>query len=125
MLALIVDFSVLELCVRGLGMPAIPAAVLGYFAGGVLQYVLCSVWVFAASLKSDPAGFGAFMILSLFGLAITWLVIEIGHGWAGLPIELAKCAAVGLAFTWNFLSRKFLLFRPENSMPATSPIHVK
>jgi putative flippase GtrA len=110
-LALLVDFAVLELCVHLLALPAVPSAILGYLVGGVLQYVLCSLWVFSTSLKSDAAGFAAFTILSLIGLGITWIVMLIAHDWAGLPVELAKIGAVGLAFTWNFLSRKYLLFR--------------
>jgi putative flippase GtrA len=110
-LALIVDFAILEFCVRVVGMPAVPAAIIGYLAGGILQYVLCSIWVFSTSLKSDALGFVAFTILSLVGLGITWVVMAIAHDWAGLPVEVAKGGAVGLAFAWNFLSRKYLLFR--------------
>jgi putative flippase GtrA len=69
------------------------------------------VWVFSTSLKSDALGFVAFTILSLVGLGITWVVMAIAHDWAGLPVEIAKGGAVGLAFAWNFLSRKYLLFR--------------
>ncbi|MBI2804420.1 MAG: GtrA family protein [Planctomycetes bacterium] len=115
-LALAVDFILLELCIRLVGMSAVPAAILGYLAGGVLQYVLCSVWVFSTSLKSDAAGFLVFTVLSLVGLGITWIVVLVAHDWAGLPVEIAKVGAVGLAFTWNFLSRKYLLFRNENAI---------
>ena len=52
-LALAVDIAILEFCLRIVGMAAIPASVVGYLAGGVLQYVLCSVWVFSASMKND------------------------------------------------------------------------
>lgn len=115
LLALAVDFAVLELCVRILGMAAIPGAVIGYLAGGVVQYVLCSLWVFSTSLKSDALGFMAFTLLSLVGLAITWIVMLVIHDWFAFPVEVAKFAAVGLAFTWNFLSRKYLLFRVEKA----------
>ena len=116
-LALIVDFGILELCIRAFGMPAIPAAIIGYLVGGVVQYILCSLWVFSTSLKNDALGFVAFTILSLVGLGITWIVMLIAHNWWGFPVEIAKFGAVGLAFTWNFLSRKYLLFRAEK--PAT------
>jgi putative flippase GtrA len=119
-LALAVDFAILELCVRWLGLPAVLSAVIGYLTGGVLQYVLCSVWVFSTSLKSDAVGFVAFTILSLVGLGITWIVMLVGHDYAGAPVEVAKGVAVGLAFTWNFLSRKYLLFR-GTSHPAPAP----
>jgi putative flippase GtrA len=110
-LALAIDIAILELCLRLVGMPAIPATVIGYLAGGVLQYFLCSLWVFSTSLKNDTVGFMAFTMLSLVGLAITWVVMLVAHDWGGFPVEVAKLAAVGLAFTWNFLSRKYLLFR--------------
>ena len=119
-LALFVDCAILELCLRGFGMPAIPSAITGYLAGGVLQYVLCSVWVFSTSLKSDAVGFVTFTLLSLVGLGITWLVMLVGHEWAQLPVEVAKFGAVGLAFIWNFLSRKYLLFNAEGSVPRSA-----
>src|SRR5207253_4597099 len=106
----------LVLCVRVVGMPAVPGAVIGYLVGGIVQYVLCSWWVFSTSLKSDAVGFLAFTMLSLVGLGITWIVVAVGHDWVGLPVELAKIGAVGLAFTWNFLSRKYLLFRAESAV---------
>ncbi len=115
-LALVVDFAILELCVHVVGMPAVPSAVIGYLVGGALQYVLCSLWVFSTSLKSDAMGFAAFTILSLVGLGITWIVMAIAHDWAGLPVEIAKGGAVGLAFAWNFLSRKYLLFRASKPL---------
>ena len=115
-LALIVDFAILEFCVRSVGLPAVLSAILGYLAGGVLQYLLCSLWVFSTALKSDAVGFLAFTVLSLVGLGITWIVVLLGYDYAGLPIEFAKGGAVGLAFTWNFLSRKYLLFRVESPL---------
>jgi putative flippase GtrA len=111
-LALGIDFGLYAALVY-FGTPALVAAVIGYLAGGVLQYVLCSIWVFSTSLKNDPLGFVAFLVLSLVGLGITELVILIAHTWLGFDPYLAKVAAVGMAFTWNFLSRKYLLFRAK------------
>jgi putative flippase GtrA len=116
-LALAVDFGIYALCLQ-VGMPALLAAIIGYLAGGVLQYVLCSLWVFSTTLKNDPLGFVVFLVLSLVGLGITEIVILIAHNWLGLDPYLAKIGAVGLAFTWNFLSRKYLLFRQVRSQEA-------
>jgi putative flippase GtrA len=109
-LALGLDFGIYAGCLQ-VGLPALVAAIIGYLAGGVLQYLLCSLWVFSTSLKNDALGFVAFLVLSLVGLGITELVILIAHTWLGLDPYLAKVGAVGLAFAWNFLSRKYLLFR--------------
>lgn len=110
-LAAAVDFAVLVLLVEGAGWGAVPAAVAGYLAGGVLQYVLCAVWVFPAAPQNATLGFTAFLILSLGGLGITWLCMEVIHEWAGINYALAKVVALGLAFWWNFLSRRYWLFR--------------
>lgn len=114
--ALALDFAIYAACLY-VGMPALVAALIGYLAGGVVQYVLCSLWVFSTALKNDALGFMAFSILSLVGLAITEIVILIAHDWLGVHPYPAKIGAVGLAFTWNFLSRKYLLFR------AQKPVH--
>ncbi|MBX9677869.1 MAG: GtrA family protein [Gemmataceae bacterium] len=85
------------------------AALTGYLAGVVLQYVLCRVWVF--SNAEQQGGFVSFAVLSLFGLGITWSVLQGLHEMLGVHPLVAKSAAVGLSFAWNFLSRKWLLFR--------------
>jgi putative flippase GtrA len=118
-LALGVDFVLYAACLY-IGMPALLAALIGYLAGGVLQYVLCSWWVFSTSMKNDALGFVAFSILSLVGLAITEIVILLVHDWLGVHPYPAKIAAVGLAFAWNFLSRKYLLFRAA-AKPTAAP----
>jgi putative flippase GtrA len=117
-LALMLDVGLFELLIRQLGVHAVPAAVVGYLAGGVVQYILCSWWVFPASPSNHAVGFLTFTLLSLVGLGITCAVVYALHDLAHLNELLAKVVAVGLAFTWNFLSRKLLLFRPA------APAHV-
>jgi putative flippase GtrA len=112
-LAMFVDVALLFVLVQGFGMGAIPAAIIGYLTGGVVQYVLCSVWVFPDAPRSVTVGFVAFTILSLGGLGITALTIQLLHTTWGLSLTLAKFAALGLAFNWNFFTRKFFLFRPD------------
>src|SRR5262249_44059345 len=85
--------------------------IVGYLAGGVVQYVLCSWWVFSSAPGNHATGFLAFTLLSLVGLGITCVIVYALHDLANVNELLAKVAAVGLAFTWNFLSRKFLLFK--------------
>ena len=122
-LALAIDFGIYAGCLS-VGMPALLAALLGYLAGGVLQYVLCSWWVFSTSLKNDALGFVGFLLLSLVGLGITELVILIVHDGLGVHPYPAKIGAVGLAFAWNFLSRKYLLFRNPQTASATNLLAV-
>ena len=107
-LAAVLDCAVLFYLADIAGWDRIPAAIVGYLAGSVVQFILCARWVFAGAPPNAASGFVAFLILSLFGLAITWLTIAV---LGGVHLALAKIVALGLAFNWNFLSRKYLLFR--------------
>jgi putative flippase GtrA len=113
-LAAVIDLALLVLLVESFGWHPAPASVLAYLAGGVLQYVLCSLWVFPNAPKNAATGFLAFTILSLVGLAITWLTMVALFDWGRVHYGLAKVVALGLAFSWNFASRKYLLFRTED-----------
>jgi putative flippase GtrA len=111
-LAAALDFGVLVLLVERGGWNAALAAVVGYLLGGVVQYVLCAWWVFPAQPQSVSMGFAAFTVLSLVGLVITWATMAGLHDLGHVNYAVSKVVALGLAFAWNFLSRKYLLFKP-------------
>ena len=106
-----VDFGLLVVLVEHGGWYPVYAAVVSYCVGGVVQYVLCSVWVFPAAPKSAVFGFAAFTLLSLVGLAITWAIMCVAHDIGGVHYAVAKILSLALTFCWNFLSRKYWLFR--------------
>jgi putative flippase GtrA len=109
-LAAAVDFSLLVLLVESVGFDAMIAAVVAYLAGGIVQYILCSLWVFPGAPSTSPLGFLTFTLLSLGGLLITETVIGAGQAVGFVPYPVAKVIALGLAFCWNFCSRKYILF---------------
>jgi putative flippase GtrA len=111
------DFGLLVLLVEIGHWHPLFAATVAYLFGGVLQYVLCSVWVFPAAPQSVSFGFFAFTVLSLVGLAITWAVMAGLYDGLHVNYLVAKVIAFMLAFAWNFLSRKYLLFRPASTTP--------
>lgn len=113
-LAALLDLGFLVFLVETFSWHPAPASVVGYLAGGVVQYMLCSIWVFPNAPKNAATGFVAFTILSLVGLGITWMTMLALADWAGLHYGIAKVGALGLAFTWNFLSRKYLLFAADD-----------
>lgn len=110
-LAAAVDFGVLVLLIELVRVPVMASVVVGYLVGGVVQYVLCCFWVFSVVPTRIVTSFLAFTVLSLGGLLITAAVMEILNGHLGLHYSLAKVCALGGAFAWNYLSRKYLLFR--------------
>jgi putative flippase GtrA len=112
-MAAAVDFTVLITLVEKLHWHPVPAAVVGYLAGGVLQYILCAAWVFPAAPGNNATGFVTFTLLSLVGLGITWLTMAILHDLGHVNYVVAKVMSLGFSFAWNFLSRKYLLFKPS------------
>lgn len=92
------------------------AAFIGYLAGMIVQYGLCLAWVFPAAPENN-AGFVPFALFSLVGLGITWVLIATLTDFTGMPYMLAKLVALGVAFSWNFLSRKWVLFRSQSLTP--------
>ncbi len=129
-LALGLDCLVLGLLVDLGKWHHVPAATVSFLLGGVVQYVLCSWWVFPTAPRNAVIGFTAFTLLSLGGLAITDGVIWFlsAHWPASLALAdstklaLEKGVAVIPAFVWNFSSRKYLLFRQQCAdQPAAVP----
>jgi putative flippase GtrA len=114
-LAAVVDMSVLVLLVQFCRMHPAPAAVLAYLPGTVLQYVLCRYWVFPGTGEAGNS-FGTFLLFALVGLGITWGIVEALSGYLGVPYIASKIVALGVAFTWNFLSRKWILFRTQSRL---------
>jgi putative flippase GtrA len=111
-LAAALDFGLLLLLVELVGWHPVPAAAVGHLSGGFLQYVLCATWVFSAVPSNNTTGFLAFTPLSLAGLAITWAAIGLMYDLSCLSYPFAKVVALGLAFSWNFISRKRMRFKP-------------
>ena len=101
------------LLVQLAGWHPLAAATLSYLVGGVVQYALCSLWVFSVVPGNATVSFLVFTALSLGGLVITWGVIWLLYDQWHIHYMVAKCAALGLAFCWNFISRKLLIFRQE------------
>ena len=116
------DVLLYALLVKHAGWPPVAAATLSYILGGVVQYVLCSCWVFPTAPQNAVTGFTAFTLLSLVGLAITDGVIWVLNGRCAVNYLWAKGAALALAFVWNFSSRKYLLFRQQREdKPSAAP----
>src|SRR5262245_39421803 len=76
------DFAVLVFLVEQMRWHPVPAAVVGYLVGGVLQYILCASWVFPNAPQNFATGYLSSLVLSLVGLAITGVTIAVLHDFA-------------------------------------------
>lgn len=111
-LALVVDLGTFSLLMRVHELGYMVAATLGFVAGATVAYLFSVVWVFdKRRLRRSPAAeFLLFVIIGIAGLGVTQLVLWAGIEKLGALPEVAKLAAAGATFTFNFVVRKIMLF---------------
>lgn len=100
------------LALKGGGMRAASAAVIGYCVGLLLHFVLSSRFVFAASAtgKSNTRLFIEFALTGVVGIAITGLTVAVlTEGLAVQPVA-AKAVAIVLSFATVFMLRRVIVF---------------
>jgi putative flippase GtrA len=109
-LGAILDFGLLVMLVELAGIHPLSAAVVAYTIPCIVGYFLSCIWVFPTAPPNHVVGLCWFLLLSLGGLTITWITMAIGYDGLGVSYPLTKIVALGLAFGWNFLSRKYWVF---------------
>lgn len=82
-----------------------------FFVATLFNYLLCTRFVFPASThRSTQTKLALTYMVSAVGLAIHHTCLFIGYEWLLLPLVISKLGGMGVAFLWNFLSRKYLVF---------------
>lgn len=110
----IVDYVVLYLLTVRLphtSMFTLLAVAAGYLVGTIVNFVLARHIVFRPSAMRTYNEFLLVAIVAGIGLGLTvliTLVLKDNYGW---PVLLAKTAAIVIVFFWNFLARRYLIYR--------------
>ncbi len=109
--ALLIDFAILYVLVHFFSWWYLAAATASFLSGLAVGYALCVAFVFKfRRLKDRRIEFLSFAAIGAVGLLINTLVIGFTVRYLGIHYLIAKCAAAGFTFVWNFLSRRTLLF---------------
>jgi putative flippase GtrA len=118
--AFVVDFGVLYLTktflLGGFGITGVYiATALGFTAGLVYNYILSMIFVFkGAKEKTQGKTVRAFLVFSLIGvigLGITEFGMYLGVSLLEIHYLLVKVVMAAIVLLWNYLARKFLIFR--------------
>ncbi len=113
--ALALDFSVLMLLYKGLGINHLTAAAIGFLAGLALIYALSVRFVFRNRRRLGArAEIAGFLLTGLAGLTLTEGLMHLFVDNAGLPVALSKIPTAGFVFLFNFTARRALLFSEKN-----------
>jgi putative flippase GtrA len=120
--ALLADFAILGFLVQVCGWWYLAAATVSFLSGICVVYVLSVRWVFKTRRLTDRrAEFASFAAIGAVGLGINVTVIFLAVTYLGLNYLIAKCAAAGCTFGFNFLARRQLLFVPRAAVAGPKP----
>lgn len=115
-LAFGVDFGSLWLFTGVLGVHYLVSAALAFGLGLLTNYGLSIAWVFKAHRSASRwEEFLGFAVIGLAGLGFNELGLWLLTGRLGLDYRLAKLLTTVLVFFWNFIARKYLLFREKQT----------
>jgi putative flippase GtrA len=111
-IAFVVDYGSLWLLTEVLGWHYLLSAAIAFLLGLTCNYLLSTRWVFGESrLKSPWAEFAAFALIGVVGLGLNELIMWVCTDGLQFHYMVSKVVSTGIVFFWNFLARRFLVFK--------------
>ncbi len=105
-----VDFLILYVLTECVGVYYIVSASISFLVGVVINYFMCTYWIFKKSvIKNAGLEFLFYVLISAVGLAINSGGIWLLTTYCGLYFMVSKLFATAITLIWNFCSRKYLL----------------
>ncbi|MCI2122297.1 MAG: GtrA family protein [Bacteroidales bacterium] len=112
--AFIVDYGVLALLNKALGVQYLLAAGISFILGLIANYMLSVTWVFnSKTLDNRYVEFAVFAVIGIVGLGLNELIMYLFTGKLGLDPLVSKLISTAIVFFWNFFARKIALFSPR------------
>lgn len=111
-IATIIDFGFLYFFTEFLNIYYLTSAALSFILGLITNYILSIVWVFnRRKFAKKWLEFVIFAIIGVVGLILNELIIWYFTEYVHFHYLLSKVVSTIIVFLWNFLSRKFILFK--------------
>ena len=112
-----VDIGIFFLFAKLAGYDYLLVGCVGFLVATAVNYVLSVKHVFRSGVRYSKGKEVALVYLvSMVGLAINQLVLYLLINKMGSELMLAKLAATGVVFFWNFSARYFVVFRATNDL---------
>jgi len=106
----VLDFGLLYALTHFFGIYYILSSICSFTAGTILNYYLCTVWIFKVrTVENKKMEFFYYLIITAVGLGITTLVIWFFTEYYKLNFMVSKFVATFVTVWWNFAARKFFL----------------
>ena len=112
--AAVVDIGIFFVFAKLAGYDYLLVGCIGFLVATAVNYALSVKHVFRSGIRySKGKEIALVYLVSLVGLAINQLVLYLLIDKMGSEIMLAKLAATGVVFFWNFSARHFIVFRAK------------
>lgn len=120
-LAFVVDFGAFALALYYFDIHYLISNLIGLAAGNVVNYLLTVRWVFSTEKrKMEKHVFlevVVFVLISLFGMGLNELLMYVFVGVLHIQEMVSKVGAAIIVLLYNFLARKFILFKSGSKNP--------
>ena len=118
----VIEYATLVLLKEWLHIPVVAATPIAFIVSVIFNYLLCVKWVFSGTKESSKKAQLGFLITSVMGLLLNWLIM-----WAltalfgedallfalfGMEIKvymLNKVIATGPVMMWNYFTKRYVL----------------
>ena len=111
-ISFVVDYGSLWLLTEKAGLPYLWSAAIAFVLGLICNYLLSTAWVFGESrIKNAWGEFLAFAVIGVVGLGLNELIMYGCTDGLGFHYMLSKIVSTAIVFFWNFLARRFLVFK--------------
>lgn len=110
--AFIVDFGLLFVLTDFVNIHYLISAAISFLLGLATNYWLSIIWVFNKRILTNKSlEFGIFAFIGIIGLGFNELFIWFFTEYVHFHYLLSKIVSTVFVFLWNFIVRKFILFR--------------
>lgn len=106
----IIDFGLTYLCKEIIKLNKYLSNSIGFIIAASSNYILNRIWTFESENQNITTEFGSFILVSIIGLLINYLVLWIIHEKLKFNFYLSKIGAIGVATLWNFLANYLFTF---------------
>jgi putative flippase GtrA len=106
------DFGILVLLTEVVHLHYLISNGIGFMIGTSLNYTLCILWVFSKrSIKNRNLEYWLYIFFGLSGVGLNELFIWLFTEQLHIYYLISKIIAGSTVFFYNFITRKYLLFR--------------